>query len=84
MITIYGKDNCYWCQEAKALAKRYGLEFEYKNTGYEHFRTEMFEKYPDAKTVPQIWWDGRHIGGYNEFTIEIENTLGSHYGQDPF
>jgi glutaredoxin 3 len=84
MITIYGRDNCYWCQEAKSLAKRYGLEFEYKNTGYEKFRTEMFEKYPDAKTVPQIWWDDRHIGGYDQFVSEIENTLGSHYGQDAF
>lgn len=84
MITIYGKDNCYWCKEAKALADRYGLEYEYKNTGYENFRTEMFENVPDAKTVPQVFWDGRHIGGYTEFVSEIENVLGANFGQDPF
>lgn len=84
MITIYGKDNCYWCQESKDLARRYNLEFEYKNTGYEKFRTEMFEHVPDAKTVPQIFWDERYIGGYDDFVKEIENVLGSHYGQDPF
>ena len=84
MIIIYGKDNCYWCQEARTLSKRYGLEYEYKNTNYENFRSEMFEKVPDAKTVPQIFWDGRYIGGYGALVTEIENTLGSHYGQDAF
>jgi glutaredoxin len=27
-----------------------------------------------AKTVPQIFWYGKHIGGYNEFAAEVENT----------
>lgn len=84
MITIYGKDNCYWCQEAKILAKRHGLEYEYKNTGYENFRTEMFEKVPGAKTVPQVFWDDRYIGGYSELVSEIENVLGANFGQDSF
>lgn len=84
MIYIYGKDNCYWCNEARMLAKRYGLEYEYKNTTYEIYRTEMFEKVPEAKTVPQIFWDDRYIGGYNEFTQEIENTLGANFGQELF
>lgn len=83
MITIYGKDNCLWCQEAKKIAKQYDLEYEYKNTTNEAYRSEMFERYPEAKTVPQIWWNDRHIGGYNEFIREIENTLGN-YGQGAF
>lgn len=84
MITIYGKDNCYWCKEAKDVARRYNLEFEYKNVGYEKFHTEMFEQVPDAKTVPQIFWDNRYLGGYNEFVSEIENVLGANFGQDLF
>ena len=83
MIVIYGKDNCHWCQEAKKLADQYSLKYEYKNTLFQDYRTEMFEKYPEAKTVPQIWWNDRHIGGYNEFAREIENTLGD-YGQSAF
>lgn len=84
MITIYGKDSCYWCQEAKDVAETHGLEYEYKNTTYENFRAEMFEKVPDAKTVPQIFWDGRYIGGYSELVSEIENVLGANFGQGPF
>jgi len=57
--------------------------YQYKNTLFEDYRTEMFEKYPEVKTVPQIWWNNRHIGGYAEFAKEIENTLGD-YGQSAF
>jgi glutaredoxin len=28
----------------------------------------------EAKTVPQIFWYGKYIGGYNELALEIENT----------
>lgn len=84
MITIYGKDNCYWCKEAVSLAKRYSLEYTYKNITYETYRTEMFEQVPDAKTVPQIFWHGRCVGGYNDFAAEIESTLGGNFGQELF
>jgi glutaredoxin len=29
-------------------------------------REELLEKAPNAKTVPQIWIDGEHVGGYTE------------------
>ena len=84
MITIYGKNNCHWCSEAKALVERYELKHEYKNVEYEKFSTEMFEKVPDAKTVPQVFWDDRHIGGYKELISEVENVLGANFGQELF
>lgn len=84
MITIYGKDDCYWCKQAVSMAKRHSLEYTYKNTTYETYRTEMFKQVPDAKTVPQIFWHERYIGGYNQFATEIENTLGGNFGQELF
>jgi glutaredoxin len=33
---------------------------------------------PDVKTLPQIWWDNRYIGGYTDFAAEIENTMGNY------
>jgi hypothetical protein len=41
---------------------------------------ELMERLPDAKTVPQIWWYDRHVGGYQEFAKEVEDTL-SGYGE---
>jgi len=44
---------------------------------------ELKEQFPEVKTIPQVFIDGRHIGGYQEFAQEIENTMGN-YGQGGF
>ena len=82
MVVIYGKSACGFCLRAKKLAERYGMEYEYKNIDFEQYRTEMYGLKPDAETVPQIWWNDKYLGGYNEFATEIENTR--NFGQDAF
>jgi glutaredoxin len=77
MITIYGKENCPWCVRAKNLAEQYSLKYEYLDIGINpELRTELFERHPGTKTVPQIWWNENYIGGYEEFASEIQNTIG--------
>jgi glutaredoxin len=79
LITIYGTSVCSYCTRAKNLAKRYGIAHEFKNIEFEHFKKELDEKASfEYKTVPQIWWNGRYIGGYSELSIEIENTIGGY------
>jgi len=75
-LTIYGKANCLWCKEAKVLAERYMMNYEYIDVGYTDGQKELMARLPEAQTVPQIFWHDRHIGGYQEFMREIENTLG--------
>lgn len=83
MITIYGHARCGWCTKAKGLAEQYGLKYVWKDT--DDFKTlnDLKTILPSVRTVPQIWWDERHIGGYEDLVQEIENTLGN-YGQDKF
>lgn len=76
MIKIYGKTNCHWCNQAKDLVSRYGFEYEYFDIGLKKHYDELKEAVPDVKSVPQVFWYGRHIGGYNELVSEIENTIG--------
>ena len=82
MVIIYGKSACGFCLRAKKLAERYGMEYEYKNIDFEQYRTEMYDLKPNVETVPQIWWNDKYVGGYNEFATEIENTR--NFGQDAF
>ena len=82
-ITIYGKSNCPWCDKAKQLAKRYQLDYNYKNISLKKHYDEMKQSVPDVKSVPQIFWNKRYIGGYSEFSKEIENTMGG-YGEQLF
>jgi glutaredoxin len=75
MILIYGTPTCGFCLRAKKLAARHGLQHEYKDITYSANRDEMIKRLgKQAKTVPQIFWYGKHIGGYNEFAAEVENT----------
>jgi len=79
MITIYAKNNCKWCTLAKDLAESRGLSYEYRNVDDNfQFLLELSSLKPDVKTLPQIWWDDKHVGGYTDFAAEIENTLGDY------
>ena len=81
MIVIYGAPWCMWCIKAKNLAEQYQLDFVYKDVDDVEIKQQLKEKLPDTKSIPQILWHGRHIGGYEDFAREIENTLGN-YGQE--
>lgn len=82
MVVIYGRPNCVYCEKARELCVDYKLDYEYRNIVNDVFKSELKEKVPDAKTVPQIWMGDRYIGGYTEFASEIENTIGG-YGEGP-
>jgi len=83
MITIYGKPSCGYCNQAKQLVKSMKMEYEYKDISLNQYRTELLERAPHAKTVPQIWWGNRYIGGYDKLVREIEDTAGG-YGESGF
>jgi glutaredoxin 3 len=83
MITIYGHGRCGWCIRAKKLAERYSLSYEWKDTDDNAILNEMKIKLPEARTVPQIWWHEKYIGGYEDFAAEVENTIGG-YGDQRF
>ena len=76
MIEIYGTKNCGFCKKAVDLAEAYNLMYHYIDA--EVNKEEFRDKFPDAKTVPQIIWNGNYVGGYTELVSEIENTIGGY------
>ena len=66
MIEIYGKPKCPFCDMAKVLCTKEQKEFTYYQLGADFGREEMLEKFPTARTFPQIIVDGEKIGGYQE------------------
>ena len=71
MIIIYGKESCPYCDMAKDLATRKGHAVEYKQLAVDYEFSEFFEKFPKARTFPQIIMDGISIGGYTD----LENLI---------
>ena len=68
-ITIYSKNNCVYCDKAKALMKGLGLSFEEKSLEKD-FGSDPSKLIEDigknVRTMPQIKIDGKLIGGYNQ------------------
>lgn len=66
-VEIYTKFLCPYCTRAKALLTGKGVNFAEIDisTGGPR-RTEMVERSGGRQTVPQIFIDGRHIGGCDD------------------
>jgi glutaredoxin 3 len=67
-IVMYATAVCPYCVRAEALLKRKGvtdIEKIYVDREPER-RAEMEARVPGTRTVPQIFIDGRHVGGCDD------------------
>jgi glutaredoxin 3 len=73
-IEIYSKFLCPYCARAKRLLGDKGVAFEeYEITGDYEKRQEMIGRANGRTTVPQIFIDGRHVGGSDDLA-ELERS----------
>ena len=63
--TIYTRKDppCEWCQKARELLQVYGIDY-YEIDITEKGVKDMFSE-RGFKTVPQVFREEQHIGGYN-------------------
>lgn len=66
-ILIYTTEFCGYCRAAKQLLRNKGHVFAELDVGSDaEGRAEMIQRARGLRTVPQIFVDGRHVGGYQE------------------
>ncbi len=75
---VWSKDNCTFCDQAKALLEQRNITYEEKKIGYGFSREDLLEAVPTARTVPQIFVNNNHIGGFTELRKYIEETAGGY------
>ena len=63
---VWSKDQCPYCDQAKALLKSRNIEFEERNVSQDWTREQLLEAVPTARTLPQIFLDQELVGGFNE------------------
>ena len=68
---IWSKDACPFCVQAKALLKLRGIEYEERNVSKKWTREQLLEAVPDARTLPQIFLDDQHIGGFTDLRAHL-------------
>ena len=76
-IIMYTGPLCNFCEAAKRLFTRNNIKYqEIDISSKEGLMEEMIKKSNGRKTIPQIFFDDQHIGGYDEVrALEKENKL---------
>jgi glutaredoxin 3 len=69
---IWSKPNCPYCEQAKQLLTRKGVQTEIRVLGEGRWTKELLLRHvPNAKTVPQIFLNEEYVGGLNELRSKI-------------
>ena len=76
-VEVYSGFLCGYCFAAKRLLRRKGVAFEDRNISLRPgLRMEMMNRAGGRHSVPQIFIDGRHIGGCDELlALNAAGTL---------
>lgn len=68
---VWSKEQCPFCEQAKALLKLKGIEVEERKVGSDWTKEQLLEAVPTARTVPQIFLDDQLIGGFQELKTHL-------------
>ena len=63
---VWSKPQCPYCDQAKALLNAKGYTIEERKIGNGYTKEQLLEAVPSARSVPQIFLDDAHIGGFDE------------------
>jgi glutaredoxin 3 len=84
-ILLYTTQFCGYCRAAKRLLEEKQLAFEEIDVGFDsELRALMVQKAAGRRTVPQIFIQGRHVGGYDELArLNREGKLEAWLAAEP-
>lgn len=70
--TVWSKNHCPFCVQAKALLELKGIEFEERNIeNGEWTKEQLLEAVPTARTLPQIFLGDEYVGGFTELKAKL-------------
>jgi len=78
---IYGKDDCPYCEMAKEEFLMRGIQFEFVDLK-EIKKTAAEVTGRDVKTVPQIYYNGNYVGGYEELMSFLHDDVAVQEGDE--
>ncbi len=83
-VELYTTGWCPYCIRAKHLLDKKGVRYqEYRIDRHPELRAEMVQRSGGGTTVPQIFVDGRPIGGSDDLhALEYQGRLDALLGLD--
>ena len=74
-VVIYSKQSCPFCVRAKDWFDRHGFTYT-ENVIYDEEQfLALQQKIPGVRTVPQIFIDKKHIGGYDDLMKVADSII---------
>lgn len=71
---VWSQTNCPACSEAKKLLDNYGIKYSERMIGINGYtKKDLIDKVPTARSVPQIFLDGKYVGGLLELKRILQN-----------
>ena len=75
-VEIYTKHVCPYCTRAKALLRKKGVAFEEIDVEDDEAKRVWLVEATGQRTVPQIFVDGRSLGGFSDIdALDEEGKL---------
>ncbi|XSG82084.1 MAG: glutaredoxin 3 [Methyloligella sp. ZOD6] len=84
-ITLYTTQLCGYCRAAKQLLMSKGLDFEEISVDWDpELRQQMMKRSGGRQTVPQIFINEWHVGGYQDLaSLDRDGKLQEWLDSDP-
>lgn len=70
---VWSKVGCTYCDRAKRLLRTRGIPFEERQIGRGWTKADLLSAVPAARTVPQIFINDQHIGGYTDLVQHLKD-----------
>ena len=71
---VLGKPRCSYCTKAKKLLEDHDIPFISKDvTKSANIMLKRWMDIEGLTTVPQVWLDGTHVGGYDDLKRLLED-----------
>lgn len=71
-IEMYAGPNCNYCAAAKDLLRKAGLDWQERDVADPAIAAEFRTRLPRVRSIPQIFVDDQHIGGYEDLSLLLE------------
>jgi len=72
-VEMYTRATCGYCKAAKSFLNNHKIEFKEYPVEQWHNLEKMLSRSLGSKTVPQIFWNNNHLGGYDDMIEAFNN-----------
>lgn len=65
-LDLYGSASCKFCTLAREYLEGKNYRYVYHDVAVPEIKAALKRRFPDVKTIPQIFAGSHHIGGYDD------------------